>query len=377
MNVFYHISPYPALLENMVAKIYEAQSPLAEVGSVTLPTPHTSPVSVSFTGLDKVTHIIKLFGAVSGTLLHNYDIQPTADVITVFDPIHFRIGDGGLNTPALFADTYTNSVMAGLLATDYLVYRKGQGFLTEAIDINNNVTLGGFTLATEGDSFQDQEDFIIQRIPKAIATPVNDSVVGKIFGGFVNVNTLTDYIPGHLRKLIRLSGTAAWYRFPAALGLNVPIGYSHRVTNFGVTGETAKVIFDNATLLWGGSPKTFLDIPFSATCEFTFDGTNWNCVMYNSVAPTAATPVGIISYIGSASIGNVAGSDMLVNIPIPDQLTTNYRILGNLIGIGSNWNDDNDVMFILVQKTATAFKIALREVSNGNQNLVFEYVIIK
>ena len=89
MNINYAISPYPSLLQNMVAKVYEASSPFADVASFVIlerngagvPTPgagHQVPVSISFNGLDKVTHIVALYTA-SAELLHNYDVQPTVD----------------------------------------------------------------------------------------------------------------------------------------------------------------------------------------------------------------------------------------------------------------------------------------------------------
>src|SRR5690348_6292272 len=98
MEINYHISP-SALTEDFIIKIYEAQAPTAEVGTLTVPAPHTAPYSVSFTGLDKIPHILKMFGATSGTLLHSFDDLPTENVVTIFDDIKFKIGDGGALTP--------------------------------------------------------------------------------------------------------------------------------------------------------------------------------------------------------------------------------------------------------------------------------------
>jgi len=56
--------------------------------------------------------------------------------------------------------------------------------------------------------------------------------------------------------------------------------------------------------------------------------------------------------------------------------TANYIVLGSLVGVSTNYNDDNDVIWSIREKTATSFKLALREVSAATQNLSFDYMLI-
>ncbi len=127
-----------------------------------------------------------------------------------------------------------------------------------------------------------QDEWWIFRNPKALSNIVNDSVVGKQFGAgggvtdmFINVNATVNYVPAHLRKLIRLIGANAQYVFTAAV--TPPIGYVFRVTNFGAYSSITpvpKVKFENALLLWGNTSKSEIEIPLYATYEFCFDGTS-------------------------------------------------------------------------------------------------------
>lgn len=378
MVIKYVLSPYPALDEDLYVKVYEAQNYPAEVASILVPKPHNNPEDVVINGLDNLTHIVRLVTAVSNTELHRYNQEATVDTATIFDPIEFKIGDGNPNTPAAGDSDYINPDLAGLLSTDYKVYRRGAGFLKEGIDIGNNPVPGGFSLTQTGDVFNADEEFLIIRQPKVLTTVVNDSVVGKQFGGFVDINTATDYDPAHLRKLIRLDGVAAEYKFPVALGTDVPIGYVFRFTNFGTDGESGKVIFENAQLLWGSTPKDEIEVPFGSTMEFTFDGTKWNCTLFTSVPGAVVTPAAIIKYIGTFDIGDVGvNHDRQYNVAIPDQGTTNYRVLGTLVGYHASWDNDNDTLFIINDKQATSFKLDIKRLASTAHNLKFDYVIVR
>lgn len=379
MEIFYQISP-SLNTEDFIVKVYEAQAPDAEVGSITIPAPHTAPYSISFTGLDKVPHILRMFAATSGTLLHNFDDLPTENVVTIFDDIRFRIGDGGEFTPNAGESSYTNPVLEGLSIDDLQVFRNGYGFLYPGIH---------FTKATESDQialvfpdkFGDEEEFLITRKPKAVKTQVNDSVVGKQFGGnsaipemFIDVNTEVNYQPSHLRHLIRLAGANANYVLTGA----IPIGYIFRVINFGPyasPSDKGKVTFDNAPLLWGSTPKTSLDIQFTGTYEFEFDGTNWNCTMYNVVQET---PAAQIVYAATVDLGQMTATDQLFTINIPFMTGVNdYRVIGNFVSNSGNWNADNDVMFVITNKLSTSFSLGVRRIASGTQKLKFDFIIVK
>lgn len=91
-------------------------------------------------------------------------------------------------------------------------------------------------------------------------------------------------------------------------------------------------------------------------------------------------PAGYITYTGGQQIGDVGTSgppDNIFTITIPNQGGTNYIVAGSMVGQNSNFRTDDNVLWIVTQKAATSFNVAIREVSTGIQNLRFEYAIIK
>lgn len=375
MEINYHISPYPTLNEAMIAKVYETQNPTAEVGTRTIPTPHTAPATIIFTGLDLLPHIVRLFTN-SGTLLHEFDIQPSANIVSIFNPIFFKIGDGEANTPLAGSANYVNTLLIGKTNADLLIF--GNGVLKYP-GVHYSVDIaGGFSLLQTGDLFEDTTEWLIQQKAKAVTTYVNDSVVGKQFGGFVDVaNVAVNYIPAHLRKLIRLSGAGGAYTFPS--GVAIPVGYVFRFENHGdytsIT-DTANIFFNNAALKMGNTTVATFALPFKNVAEFTFDGTFWNCTMDCKVG-SIVPPFAYISYAGTYAIGDCARNNDLRSITIPTQSDTNYMVIGCLRSLSENPDNDNDVTATIGLKTLNYFNLSLREYLPNVQNLVFDYTILR
>jgi len=175
MVLKYHISP-SAFTENFIVRIWEAQSDgvgahiheetLVEKNGSGVATPgagHQVPETIEVNGLDKVVHIVRMYGATSGTLYHEYNAEPKEDVVTVFNPIQFKIGDGGPNTPAANDDTYQNDLLIGLGDDDYMVHRANYGFLIPGTHYSTNSGSGSWQL-TSPDVMNDQEEFAVIRI---------------------------------------------------------------------------------------------------------------------------------------------------------------------------------------------------------------------
>jgi hypothetical protein len=206
-------------------------------------------------------------------------------------------------------------------------------------------------------------------------------VVGKQFGGnstnpemFIDVNTTVNYQPAHLRHLIRLSGASANYVLTGA----IPIGYIFRVTNFGPYADPAdkgKVTFDNAPLIWGNTTKAELDIQFTGTYEFEFDGTNWNCTMYNVVQET---PGAQIVYATTVILGTMTTTDKLFTVTIPymGAMPVSYLVIGNLLSL-DDWNQDNDISFVIANRTSTSFDVSIKRYTSTSKTLGFMFVIVK
>lgn len=394
-NANYSVGIYPSLTQDMVVKIYEVDinGATSEVGSTTIPernglgvpTPgagHQVPYTGTFSGIDNVTHEVRLYTA-SGSLIDYYRGNATVDTVTLFDPIRFRIGDGGANTPAAGSSAYVNTAMAGLADTDYVAIRTGYGPMIEGIHITNNV-LGGFQLFQPGDVFSGDpaEEWTILRKPVVLTTPVNDSVVGKQWGPtagnpnmYVDVSSAVSCAATHLRKVIRLAGSSAEYSFTS--GYIPPVGYPFRITNFGTytPGSAApKVKFTNAALKWGNTTLAEIEIPFSGTAEFVWDGTIWNCTMYMQIPST--TPVtGDVLGMGRYALGDI--SEGLYTITHGLNITGNYKVLGSIYSLASNYARDNTVTWAVREFTANSFKLGIQEIYGEVQNISFDWVIVK
>lgn len=86
----------------------------------------------------------------------------------------------------------------------------------------------------------------------------------------------------------------------------------------------------------------------------------------------------LVTYLhrGTFTIGDVINADNIRTVNFPSVGTANYVVLATLVAKSSNWNQDNDVIFMIADKTESSFKILLREVSGNVQNLDLEYLII-
>jgi len=390
MVIKYHISPYPALLENMVVKVYEAQAPTAEVYSETLPEKNGSGVptpgaghqvknTITINGLDNVPHIVKLYSAVSVALLHEYNVEPTIDAVTVYSPVRFKVGDGGTNTPLAGQPVCTTPEIAGLTTDQFIIHRKNFGPLYPVTDFNLGGSPGEWVLAGL-DVFGDDEEFTIQITPVVTTTYVNDSVVGKLYGGFVDVSSNRDYLASDLRKLIRLANTAE-YTFP--VGGSIPIGYIHCFTNFGTTGDPAnvvKVIFDNAPLKWGTGTKAEIELPLYTEAGFSFDGTNWN-VAYISDSRFIENPAGYqegdFIHSGTVYLGDVASGDPSFTVTHNKAISGAYMVKGTIYHLGATPWKDNTVTWCLYDRQTNSFKICLQEIYPEVQNCQFIWEITK
>jgi hypothetical protein len=380
MYIKFSVKSYPSLFENMVAKVYESESPSAEVGSFVLverngagvPTPgggHQVPVTVTFNGLDRQTHILRLYTA-SAVLLHQYDQNPTEESISFFDPIYFRVGDGGTYTPAAGQQSMTNPAFAGLAAEDLSIFQPGFAFLHPIDDY----TILGSTLNLVNTLFDNGQPWRIFRKPVATAI-IHDSVVGKGFGGFVDVSASVNYVPAHLRKLIRLSGNVAYTFDNSAL---LPVGYIHKFTNFGIESGLPQIQFFNANLLWGATPKAYLNLPFGSTAAFTWDGTNWNCIENDIKVSAVTVPIsGDVIFAGSYTLGDVQALDNIFTVNHGLNITFPYRVRSFLKGTQATWRFDNNCWHVYFNPTANSFRFSVQEASDGIQNLTYEYELVK
>jgi hypothetical protein len=68
-------------------------------------------------------------------------------------------------------------------------------------------------------------------------------------------------------------------------------------------------------------------------------------------------------------------TDSSLTVTFSDVGTVNYMVVGSFVSHG-DWNDDNDLVFTIKDKTATSFRLLLREVAENTQNCSFDYMLI-
>lgn len=391
MLIKYEIGIYPALHENMVVKIYETQNPTAEVYSETIPerngsgvptvgAGHQVPYAFAWAGADNLPHIVKLYSAISSTLLHQWTLQPSINGITVYDPIRFKVGDGGTDTPTAGQPICVTPQLAGLTTDQFIIHRKNIGPLRPVSDFTFTSGTGQWVLAGL-DYFNADEEFTIQITPVVISTYVNDSVSGKLFGGFVDVTSNRNYLSTDLRKLVRLSNTAE-YTFP--VGASIPIGYIHCFSNFGTTADVAnvtKVKFLNASLKWGNATKTEITLPLYTEAAFSFDGTNWNVVYYSDTRFTEVTTgyqKGDFIDNGYINIGDVPAGDPTYTVTHNKGIAgATYHVKGTIRHLGATPWKDNTITWDVYDQQPNSFKLCLQEIYGEVQNMQFVWEMTK
>lgn len=87
---------------------------------------------------------------------------------------------------------------------------------------------------------------------------------------------------------------------------------------------------------------------------------------------------GTISYLakGTFDVGDVRATDDIKTVTFPTVGTNNYMVVGSMVSVGTDNSRDNDVMWMIREKTNTSFKLTFREVAAIVQNLSFEYMLI-
>ncbi len=392
MVLKYHISP-SAIDEDFVIYVYEASNdaPGAHVATQVVAkgpgSGHPNPATITFNGLDKVVHVVRMYSAVSVALLHEYNIEPTTEVVTVFDPIQFKIGDGQPNTPAAGQPTATTPELAGLNTLEFLIFRNNYGVLFPGIHFDFDSPTGTWNLLQDGDIFNDDpvgEEFTIIMKPSVVSTVVNDSVVGKWFGGFLDFAADTTYDAAHLRKLIRHTGTH-WYEYD----IDPPIGYGYAHINLGNTvgagsPHVLTIKFTNKPLLWiDGTTKATLDLKPRQHAMFTFDGDFWNVVYLvdAAFADTSAVPAGTILKAGTQNQGDIPGGDPAITINHNANISGDYICMFSLINNNTGtYFTNNKVCYSWHHHPSDKPNKVIftpQEISGEVQNVTICYLLIK
>ena len=81
---------------------------------------------------------------------------------------------------------------------------------------------------------------------------------------------------------------------------------------------------------------------------------------------------------GSFTLPNFSSSDQLHTVSFTSVGTSSYTVIGSLRGFNSSssYSNQNDLIFTIFSKTATSFKLAIREVSSASGTVRFEYFLV-
>ncbi|WP_417289601.1 hypothetical protein [Corallibacter sp.] len=79
---------------------------------------------------------------------------------------------------------------------------------------------------------------------------------------------------------------------------------------------------------------------------------------------------------GSYVIGDINDTDNIKTVTFPTVGTSNYLVVGSIVSQGANWNDDNDVLWTIKNKTSSSFQLLLHETAAIYQNIRFQYALI-
>lgn len=356
--------------------VYEQE--LVEKNNLGVPTVgagHQVTEAIMANGMDKVTHIGRIIGKVSGIEYNEFVVLPETSMVSVTLPVRFKIGDGGTNTPAAGDTGAITPELAGLAIGNFIIHRGTVGPLYPNVHYDFNTADGSWNFIN-GDEFAPADEITIDIKPTVVTSFTNDSVVGKSFAGFVDVAADTNYDASHLRKLIRLSGSPE-YTFLVA----PPIGYNIPFQHFGAAG-TAKINFTIGSLLYKGTPKSFINIPQGAEGAFVWDGTNFNIVYFvdSTFIDTIVVPKGVIGW-GTVNVGDVATGDPVFEV------THNLAIVGEydvFLSIKSNaeatYFRNNKVCSTWwhhISDKPNKFKFSLQEITAEAQALSVNWIIVK
>lgn len=78
---------------------------------------------------------------------------------------------------------------------------------------------------------------------------------------------------------------------------------------------------------------------------------------------------------GSVLVGDV-DHDKIQTVNFATVGTSNYVVVGSLRSTGADWDDDNDVFWMVRNKQAGSFQLLLHELTTYVQTLYFDYAII-
>lgn len=105
---------------------------------------------------------------------------------------------------------------------------------------------------------------------------------------------------------------------------------------------------------------------------------DWNAINPLDDAFIKNKPTSVAKWLAAPTmiyIGDVY-TDSIIPISFPTVGSGNYVVVGHLVSYGTEWNYDNDVVWMVKDLTSTGFKLLLKEVTGDTQQLRFKYGLL-
>ena len=206
-----------------------------------------------------------------------------------------------------------------------------------------------------------------------------NDVAGVVQDGFVCINgEILPFVGGAVQPYVVIGETVNTKRFKD----NSINDYQKlRIATFG----TDVVQYDWSTFENKDIPKGVMQRLREAETEITATRSDLNdlTVAFNNYQPDWADitgkPSGLITYAGRKVIGNAAGGyGSEITVDIPAQTNNNYKVIGTLVYLsGAGSASTNTMVTVSDFKTNDQFKIWVREFEEADQDLAFDYIIVK
>lgn len=194
--------------------MYEVTAPNTSVASQDIAAPHIVSQQVVFTGLNKITHYVRIYQLESGNptlLLGNHIVQPVEENLNQEENLILTVGNEIEENQNTFnGSAYTQ--YAGLVfGQDYWVERRGTGSLTA--DELQDYPPFGFQLKN-ANTFNEGEVIVIHFYARLSVVNVNQSGGSGSFG-FDDIIEITDAIKyldnTHINKIIDVNNSMEQY----------------------------------------------------------------------------------------------------------------------------------------------------------------------
>jgi hypothetical protein len=332
INNVYQADPIPTVIVRVIAYTFGINNVLTEVTRVDFPPPHINPRDISIYVPTPQVHLVRVYETPDtpsvGVLTIEYIATPSYSVPRITPPLEIIVGGGreerdpiigsnGVDIPSILGIPTAWFEQRGLGPLSKQTIDSPDPTKTDWTDRSG----GGIDLLN-GKTFEEGEVYWL------FFEPYLDSNVSAA------LYDLTVLIQNHIDR----------------------VDNPHSVTKNQIgLSNIPNAISDSISL---NSPETL------ATSKAVND-------LRLSIVDTIVGK-------GTANLGLIPGSsDQLKTVVHGYTLPYPYIVVGNLRGIGVNWNADNDSFAVLREYTDTSFKVSLRNVSGATATLFFDYILIK